>query len=536
MERPELDPAELRSVAERLATEAADFVRRRREEVFSGAPQRESTGQAVRAKSTPTDPVTIVDTETERLLRDRLAELRPGEHVLGEEGGGSSDDFAGRPTWVVDPIDGTVNFVYGLPAYVVSVAVQVDGQSVAGAVANVVDGAVYSAARGHGAHVRRGATRRCRCGARQVDDLSMSLVGTGFGYDPELRRRQASVLAMLLPQVRDIRRLGSAALDLCLVAAGQLDAYYEDNLNVWDWAAGALIAAEAGARVRVPPVSGSAGGRGLVVAAAPGVDRGVHRRAARIGHSGLAKSGSAATGFDQHAPLWIFEINVGSAGCGGLRPQARQHGLDVVAARQLGEVGADREVHGVVGTLVLKEFDTWGDEPDRRGGRAAAGAEPDLALARQPVVHVQRVVLGRRIGESEVSQLPGHLRGLTALAAGVEHPDLGVGQVGGADLGHGGTRHLLAQLRLGGVAGGVVGGRVARRRLGHVGRPVEGDHPDDQGHHGQHGEHHDAGHEIAPPERPTLLVEGRALCDLSDHTCTLEAALSPLGQAPATQV
>ena len=271
MERLELDPIELLSVAERLAAEAADFVRRRREEVFGGAPQRESTGPAVRAKSTPTDPVTIVDTETERLLRDRLAELRPGEHVLGEEGGGRADDVAGRPTWVVDPIDGTVNFLYGLPAYVVSVAVQVDGQSVAGAIANVVDGAVYSAARGCGAHVRHGTTTApLRCS--QVDDLSMSLVGTGFGYDPQLRQHQASVLAVLLPQVRDIRRLGSAALDLCLVAAGRLDAYYEDNLNVWDWAAGALIAAEAGARVRMPLLGGSTGGRGVVVAAAPGVD------------------------------------------------------------------------------------------------------------------------------------------------------------------------------------------------------------------------------------------------------------------------
>jgi myo-inositol-1(or 4)-monophosphatase len=272
VERLALDPAELRSVSERLAAEAADFVRRRREEVFNGAPQRESTASAVRAKSTPTDPVTVVDTETERLLRDRLAELRPGEHVLGEEGGGSSDDSIGRPTWVVDPIDGTVNFVYGLPAYVVSVAVQVDGQSVAGAIANVVDGVLYSAARGHGAQMRRGA-RWVPLRCSQVDDLSMSLVGTGFGYDPDLRQRQASVLAKLLPQVRDIRRFGSAALDLCLVAAGQLDAYYEDNLNLWDWAAGALIAAEAGARVRVPPVSGSAGGNGLVVAAAPGIDQ-----------------------------------------------------------------------------------------------------------------------------------------------------------------------------------------------------------------------------------------------------------------------
>jgi myo-inositol-1(or 4)-monophosphatase len=237
VDRLEFDPAELRSVAERLATEAADFVRRRREEVFGDTPQRESTGPAVRAKSTPTDPVTVVDTETERLLRDRLADLRPGERVLGEEGGGSADGPDGRPTWVLDPIDGTVNFVYGLPAYVVSVAVQVDGESLAGAIANVVDGALYSAALGHGAHVRRnGASTPLRCS--QVDDLSMTLVGTGFGYDRQLRKRQAAVLATLLPQVRDIRRLGSAALDLCLVAGGHLDGYFEDNLNVWDWTAG----------------------------------------------------------------------------------------------------------------------------------------------------------------------------------------------------------------------------------------------------------------------------------------------------------
>ncbi|WNG94949.1 inositol monophosphatase family protein [Mycobacterium sp. ITM-2016-00318] len=282
MENLDLDPTELRSVAQRLAAEAADFVRHRRDEVFSGEPQRESTGDAVRAKSTPTDPVTIVDTETERLLRDRLAELRPGEHVLGEEGGGRPDDSAGRPTWVVDPIDGTVNFVYGLPAYVVSVAVQVDGQSVAGAVANVVDGAVYSAARGRGAHVRHGSTT-VPLRASLVDELSMSLVGTGFGYDPQLRRRQAAVLASLLPQIRDIRRLGSAALDLCLVAAGRLDAYYEENLNVWDWAAGALIAAEAGALVRVPPMGGAEEGRGLVVAAGPGVSAAFADALARAG-------------------------------------------------------------------------------------------------------------------------------------------------------------------------------------------------------------------------------------------------------------
>ena len=266
------DPATLRSVAERLATEAADFVRRRRDEVFGDTAQPGTTAKTVRAKSTPTDPVTIVDTETERLLRDRLAELRPGEHILGEEGGGGPDRQArdGRPTWVLDPIDGTVNFVYGLPAYAVSVAVQVNGTSLAGAVANVVDGSVYSAAQGHGAHLRRNSvTTPLRCSS--VSELSMTLAGTGFSYVPQLRERQAAILAKLLPQVRDIRRMGSAALDLCMVAAGGLDAFYEDSLNVWDWAAGALIAAEAGAVLRLPPGDGVVGGAGLVVAAAPGI-------------------------------------------------------------------------------------------------------------------------------------------------------------------------------------------------------------------------------------------------------------------------
>src|ERR1700754_1200071 len=134
------DPAELRSVAERLATEAADFVRRRRIDVFANPEP-----GAVRTKSTPTDPVTVVDTETERLLRDRLAELRPGDHILGEEEGGPTGDHDGL-TWVLDPIDGTVNFVYGLAQYAVSVGVQRDGVSVAGAVANVPSGDLYSAA------------------------------------------------------------------------------------------------------------------------------------------------------------------------------------------------------------------------------------------------------------------------------------------------------------------------------------------------------------------------------------------------------
>jgi myo-inositol-1(or 4)-monophosphatase len=259
-------------VAETLAAEAAGFVRRRRAEVFGAGATAGSAGSgAVRSKTTPTDPVTVVDTETERLLRDRLAQLRPGEPILGEEGGGPADPAAvaaDAVTWVLDPIDGTVNFVYGIPAYAVSVAAQVDSVSVAGAVADVVAGRVYSAATGLGAHVvDEQGTETLRCTA--VDDLSMALLGTGFGYSRRRRTAQAALVAQLLPVVRDVRRIGSAALDLCMVAAGRLDAFYEHGLQLWDCAAGALIAAEAGARVFLPERYGS--GAGLVVAAAPGV-------------------------------------------------------------------------------------------------------------------------------------------------------------------------------------------------------------------------------------------------------------------------
>lgn len=265
------DPGSLRAVAEQLATEASAFVRRRRIEVFGVDSSDAEAKSAVRSKSTPTDPVTIVDTETERLLRDRLAELRPGDPIVGEEEGGSVLGHEGKPTWVLDPIDGTVNFVYGIEAYAVSVGVQIDGLSVAGAVANVPTGEVFSAARGGGAHVRRdGVSIALRC--NPVDDLSMALVGTGFGYAPERRLQQARVLTRLLPDVRDLRRVGSCALDLCMVAAGRLDAYYELGVNVWDWAAGALIAEQAGAVLLLPRLDrGDDEGSSLIVAAAPGI-------------------------------------------------------------------------------------------------------------------------------------------------------------------------------------------------------------------------------------------------------------------------
>jgi myo-inositol-1(or 4)-monophosphatase len=261
---------QLRVLAEQLAVEAAAFVRRRRAEVFGDEDGTASdAGQSglVTTKSTPTDPVTVVDTETEQLLRDRLSALRPDDVILGEEGGGPVADDDGAVCWVIDPIDGTVNFIYGIPAYGISIAAQIDGRSVAGAVADVVNGEVYSAAAGLGAHVHRGGQRR-KLRASTVSDLSMALVGTGFGYAAQRRAEQSALLAELLPLVRDVRRIGSASLDLCLVAAGRLDAHYEHGLHVWDWAAGALIAAEAGAVVALPAPDEEGG---LLMAAAPGI-------------------------------------------------------------------------------------------------------------------------------------------------------------------------------------------------------------------------------------------------------------------------
>ncbi len=259
--------AELRRVAIHLAQTAAAHVRTRRPEVFGGG-RAEDT---VRSKSTPTDPVTIVDTETEQLIRGLLAESRPGEHVLGEEGGGSLDDTGAEIVWVVDPIDGTVNFMYGIPAYSVSVAAMRAGRALAGAVVDVARSVTYSA--GLGAGARRddpdGTSTALRCNA--LDALEMTLLATGFGYGASRRARQGRLVAEVLPHVRDIRRVGSAALDLCMVASGQVDAHYEHGLNTWDWAAGALIAAEAGARLVLPPPGSVSKTGELTVAVAPGI-------------------------------------------------------------------------------------------------------------------------------------------------------------------------------------------------------------------------------------------------------------------------
>ncbi len=242
------DLAELRSVAETAALEAAELVRRRR---VSGA-------RVADRKSSPVDIVTEVDREAEVFLRDRLRALRPGDGFLGEEGGQGSS--ATGVTWVVDPIDGTVNFLYGLPHYCVSVAaVDEQERSLAGAVVDVTRQTVFSAALGAGA-TQDGVPLR----VREPAPLSEQLFLTGFQYRQELRARQGTAVARLVTRVRDIRRMGSAALELCAVAAGTADAYVEEGLHLWDRAAAALVATEAGAVVEVHP---GAGGMDCVVAA-----------------------------------------------------------------------------------------------------------------------------------------------------------------------------------------------------------------------------------------------------------------------------
>jgi myo-inositol-1(or 4)-monophosphatase len=230
---PTPTPAELERHAVALAEGAAAIVRAGRRDAAAGPGLRIST------KSTATDLVTEVDRRTERWLVEELAARRPGDAVVGEEGAGRSGTTGVR--WVLDPIDGTVNFVLGLPQYAVSVAAELDGRIVAGAVSNPVTGETYRAHLGGGAH--RG-EQRLR-GPRGVP-LASAVIGTGFGYDATRRAGQIAVVAELLPLVADIRRLGAASLDLCAVAAGQLDGYFEAGLNYWDFAAGALIAAEAG--------------------------------------------------------------------------------------------------------------------------------------------------------------------------------------------------------------------------------------------------------------------------------------------------
>ena len=215
-------------------------------------------------KSSPTDVVTEMDRQAEELIRSRILAARPGDAILGEEGGQTGEAMV---RWVIDPLDGTVNYLYGLHDWAVSIAAEVSGVVLAGAVAVPRRGEMFTAVLGGGAWLESASGGRAalRCGPGVP--LDRALVATGFGYLPARREVQGAVVAALLPRIRDIRRAGVASADLCSVAAGRVDAFYERGLNYWDYAAGALVAAEAGAVVgglRGAPPSGS-----MTIAAGP---------------------------------------------------------------------------------------------------------------------------------------------------------------------------------------------------------------------------------------------------------------------------
>jgi myo-inositol-1(or 4)-monophosphatase len=246
--------------------------------------------EVIDTKSSPTDVVTEMDRRSEALITRRILSVRPGDTVLGEEGGqttGGQDDVGhpdgpaepghsrgaeaqDRVRWVVDPLDGTVNYLYGLLDWAVSIAAEVDGTVLAGVVEVPRHGETFSAVVGGGAWLYRdGAAIPLRCTSGVA--LGQALVATGFGYDPGRRRVQGEVAAALLPHVRDIRRGGAAAVDLCSVAAGRMDAFFERGLNYWDYAAGGLIAREAGAVVG--GLSGRAESTSMAIAAGPDLYR-----------------------------------------------------------------------------------------------------------------------------------------------------------------------------------------------------------------------------------------------------------------------
>jgi myo-inositol-1(or 4)-monophosphatase len=227
---------------------------------------RDAPRTMVETKSSPTDMVTEMDGAAERLIRAALRSARPDDAILGEEQGEGSGSSGVR--WIVDPLDGTTNYLYGFPIWSVSIAAQVHGEVIAAVVLDPERDELFSARLGQGA----------TCNGRHLrvtgpPQLDTALVGTGFAYDRDRRGVQASWLPLILPRIRDIRRAGSAALDLCWVAAGRLDAYYEMGVRLWDFAAGALIAAEAGAWVGGfgggPAIDGASSEGAGVIAACP---------------------------------------------------------------------------------------------------------------------------------------------------------------------------------------------------------------------------------------------------------------------------
>lgn len=232
--------------------------------------------RALASKSTPTDLVSEADLASERAIRAVLSERRPDDGVLGEEGTG---DLAGTTglRWVVDPLDGTIDYLYGIPQWCVSVAVEDDEGGVAGVVLDPLRDECFTAIRGEGARLNGAPLERVTPGAAPA--LEAALVATGFGYDADVRRAQGAIVAELLPAVRDVRRAGSAALDLVWTAAGRHDAYYEFGVQHWDLAAGVIVCAEVGLEVRrlagggVLPAGVAVAPPGLVDALLERVDR-----------------------------------------------------------------------------------------------------------------------------------------------------------------------------------------------------------------------------------------------------------------------
>ena len=219
-------------LAERAARAAADVLLGHYGEV----------AREVEHKSSETDPVSQADHEAEAAIVELLESERPDDALLAEEGGGGSGESGRR--WIVDPLDGTVNFLYGYPAWCVSVACEDEQGTLAAVVHDPVRGETFSAGRGEGARLDGEAMW-----VRPEDRLETALLATGFGYSAERRAAQADTVRHVLPRVRDIRRGGSAALDLAWLAAGRLDGYWEVGLSPWDWAAGRLLVTEAGGTV-----------------------------------------------------------------------------------------------------------------------------------------------------------------------------------------------------------------------------------------------------------------------------------------------
>jgi myo-inositol-1(or 4)-monophosphatase len=227
---------------------------------------REQAITHVQTKSTDTDVVTAADHAVERYIIGELASSRPGDAVLSEESGAVGAAVGAAVRWILDPIDGTVNYLYGVPYYAVSLAAEVDGAIVAAVVHNPATGEQWTALRGGGAYKGAYGVGRRLIGSTATD-LGTSLIATGFGYDSARRTHQAAVLAGMADRIRDIRRFGAAALDLCLAAEGVVDGFYETGLNAWDMAAGGLVAVEAG--LLVTGVDGGPPDMSLLVAAPP---------------------------------------------------------------------------------------------------------------------------------------------------------------------------------------------------------------------------------------------------------------------------